>query len=60
MIFMIFYECRNYGDIVYNIDGNYIREGISLTGDIVYNIDGDYIREGISINGDIKYRIYDE
>ena len=42
-----------YKKVKCNIDGNWIREGISPYGDILYNIDGNWIRKGQSPYGDI-------
>ena len=47
-----------YGSTVYNIDGKWIRRGISCCNEIVYTIDGNWIRKGQDPNGEILYSLH--
>ena len=46
-----------YGTTVYNIDGKWIRRGISCCNEIAYTIDGNWIRKGQDPWGEIVYTI---
>lgn len=47
----------NMGTTVYNIDGKWIRKGISRCNEIAYTIDGKWIRKGWDPYGEIVYNI---